>query len=109
MVHKNGNTAQEAYEFVRGEIVKVASHARKGELEEIDKITTLGEVFKWKIAFLYSNEQLIPIYNRSMLETVAAELGMDEPKKRAFHSCNAIFCRKKGIRICLCFMNNCIR
>lgn len=24
---KNGNTAQEAYEFVRGEIVKVASHA----------------------------------------------------------------------------------
>lgn len=80
---KNGNTAQEAYEFVRGEIVKVASHARKGELEEIDKITTLGEVFKWKIAFLYSNEQLIPIYNRSMLETVAAELGMDEPKKKS--------------------------
>lgn len=93
---KNGNTAQEAYEFVRGEIVKVASHARKGELEEIDKITTLGEVFKWKIAFLYSNEQLIPIYNRSMLETVAAELGMDEPKKKSIPFMQRYLLQKKG-------------
>ena len=61
---KNGNTADEAYTFVRNEIVKIAHCANQGDFDAIDHITTFGEVVKWKIAFLYSNEQLVPIYNR---------------------------------------------
>lgn len=79
---KNGNTTEEAYALVRSEIVKIANHARNGEFEAIDSITTFGDVFKWKIAFLYSNEQLVPIYNRTMLEKASAKFGMDNPSNK---------------------------
>lgn len=69
-------TAEEAYEFVRNEIVKVATLAAAGDFDSIDSLDTLGHSYKWKIAFLYSNESLIPIYNRGMLQIVATELGM---------------------------------
>ena len=93
---KNGQTAEEAYALVKNEIVKIANHAKKGELEAIDKITTFGEVFKWKIAFLYSDEKLIPIYNREMLETVAAEFGIDEPKEKSIPYIQRYLLLKKG-------------
>ena len=46
----NKARAHEAYEVVRNTIVSIAEHARKGELEAIDQIDTLGDVYKWKIA-----------------------------------------------------------
>lgn len=69
-------TAEEAYKLVRDEIVKVATLANDGDFEAIDGLDRLGHSYKWKIAFLYSNENLIPIYNRGMLQVVANELGM---------------------------------
>lgn len=76
-------TAKEAYEVVRNSIVSIAEHAQKGEFESIDKINTLGDVVKWKIAFIYSNESLIPIFNRKMLNIVSTELGMKEPANKS--------------------------
>lgn len=70
------DTAEGAYQIVRNEIVKVASLANDGDFEAIDGLDRLGHSYKWKIAFLYSNENLIPIYNRGMLQVVANELGM---------------------------------
>lgn len=93
---KNGNTAEEAYTLVRNEIVNIAHHARNGELEAIDSSTTFGDVFKWKIAFLYSNEQLIPIYNRAMLEAVAGKFGMDSPKEKSIPEMQRFLLEKKG-------------
>ncbi len=69
-------TANEAYELVRDTIIEIASLARDGKLEDIDNITELGDVVKWKIAFIYSNASLIPIYNRQMLAYSAENLGM---------------------------------
>ena len=70
------DTAEGAYQIVRNEIVKVATLANDGDFEAIDGLDRLGHSYKWKIAFLYSNENLIPIYNRGMLQVVANELGM---------------------------------
>lgn len=70
------DTAEGAYQIVRDEIVKVATLANDGDFETIDGLDRLGHSYKWKIAFLYSNENLIPIYNRGMLQVVANELGM---------------------------------
>lgn len=70
------DTAEGAYQIVRNEIVKVATLANDGDFEAIDGLDKLGHSYKWKIAFLYSNENLIPIYNRGMLQVVANELGM---------------------------------
>lgn len=93
---KNGNTAEEAYTLVRRVIVKIANSAKNGEFEAIDNVTTFGDVFKWKIAFLYSNEQLVPIYNRTMLEKVSAKLGLDNPKDKGIAEMQRYLMEKKG-------------
>lgn len=70
-------TSEKAYEIVREEIVRIANFAREGKFEEIDDLTVLGDVCKWKIAFLYSNETLVPIYQHKMLSQAAVALGME--------------------------------
>lgn len=90
------STAQEAYAVVRDAVVAIAEHARKGELEAIDKINILGDSFKWKIAFLYSNEKLIPIYKKEMLNAVSEELGMKDPKNKSIPYIQRFLMLKKG-------------
>ena len=75
------DTAEEAYQVVRNEIIKVATLAQQGDFDAIDSLDRLGHSYKWKIAFLYSKENLIPIYNRGMLQIVANELGMKNVQK----------------------------
>lgn len=70
-------TSEKAYEIVREEIVRIANFAREGKFEEIDDLTVLGDVCKWKIAFLYSNETLVPIYQHKMLSQAAVALGVE--------------------------------
>ena len=77
-------TAQEAYTIVRDAVVRIAELASKGEFEEIEKINVFGDGYKWKIAFLYSNETIIPIYNRDWLNIIAEDLGMEKPKAKSF-------------------------
>lgn len=72
---------EEAYKVVRDEIVNVATLANDGDFDAIDSLDRLGHSYKWKIAFLYSKESLIPIYNRGMLQLVASELGMKNVQK----------------------------
>lgn len=75
------DTSKDAYQVVRDEIVKVATLAKQGDFDAIDSLDRLGHSYKWKIAFLYSNESLIPIYNRGMIQIVANELGMKNVQK----------------------------
>ena len=92
----NCATALEAYDVVRNTIVSIAELARKGELESIDKTNDLGEAYKWKIAFLYSNETLIPIYKREMLNIASAKLGMENPEKKSIPYIQRFLMLKKG-------------
>ena len=92
----NKKTPQEAFEVIKAAIVSIAELARNGKLEAIDKINVLGEAYKWKIAFLYSNESLIPIYKRDMLNIVSAELGLDEPKKKSIPYIQRFLMQIKG-------------
>ncbi len=73
---KHGNTANEVFEKVRAAVCEIATNAAAGNFTAIDGIDVFGEVCKWKIAFLYSHKQLIPIYNREMLEAVAKKQGI---------------------------------
>ena len=92
----NKSTSQEAYNVVRDAVIMIAELASRGEFEEIDAIDELGDVFKWKIAFLYSDETLIPIYKREMLDKVALKLDMDEPKKSSTSGIQRFLIEKKG-------------
>ena len=77
----NVENRDEAYKKTLDSIIKIAQVASNGKFEEIDEISTLGEVFKWKIAFLYSNKKLIPIYKKDILKEIALELGYNENLK----------------------------
>lgn len=93
---KNGNTAEEAYTLVRNEIVNIANCAKGAEFEAVDSIIAFDDVVKWKIAFLYSDGQLVPIYKRSMLEKVSDKLGMDNPKNKSISEMQRFLLEKKG-------------
>ena len=92
----NKESAEEAYSLVRDTIIKIAEFASRNDLDSIDKIDTLGDVFKWKIAFLYSNKSLVPIYKREMLETVAEYFGMENPKQQSISVIQRFLMKQKG-------------
>lgn len=72
-----GQTAQEAFNSVKDAIVRIAQHARHAEWEEIEKINELRSIVKWKIAFLYSNEQMLPFFDRvHRMTRIASHLGL---------------------------------
>lgn len=92
----NKATADDAYALVRETIVNIAELAQNNKLESIDKIDVFGDAFKWKIAFLYSNKSLVPIYKREMLETVAEHFGMANPKAQSTPSIQHFLMQQKG-------------
>lgn len=92
----NKGTDEEAFEVVKNAIIKIAEHASKGELEAIEKIDELGDVYKWKIAFLYSNETLIPVYKRKILIKLANHLGMPDAKNANIPSLQKFLMKQKG-------------
>lgn len=90
------NNRNDAYKVVLDAIIKIANASRNGRFEDIDEITTFGDVYKWKIAFLYSNKKLIPIYKREMLEEVAMKMGYENPKKAKISELQSFLYTKKG-------------
>ena len=93
---KHGNTANEVFEKVRAAVCEIANYADKGNFTAIDGIDVFGEVCKWKIAFLYSHKRLIPIYNRDMLETVAAKQGIKVSKNMPTSEIHRELIKKMG-------------
>lgn len=80
--NKYGSTADEAFETVRQLIVKIAESAINNQLEVIDSID-LGNAYKWKIAFLYSDYNVVNIFNYDALLSSAESLGYSEVNKSA--------------------------
>src|SRR5690554_289217 len=72
--NKYGTTAQEAFNTVRNLIITIAEAAINNQLEVIDGID-LGNAYKWKIAFLYGNYNIVNIFNYDALVSVAENLG----------------------------------
>ena len=87
-----------AYQIVLTSIVKTAEAASQGRFADIDEDTTLGEVVRWKTAFLYSGKKLVPIYKRSMLEDCASALGFENAKKATIWKLQQFLMEQKGDR-----------
>jgi 5-methylcytosine-specific restriction enzyme B len=75
---KYGATHDEAFEKVKELVVACANAARQGNLSAIDAID-LGDVYKWKLAFLYQDRQapiVLPIYKAEHLRAaVGSKVG----------------------------------
>lgn len=75
---KYGDTKDEAFEQIKTrikEIVQAASEVTGVVFDTIEKID-LGDAYKWKIAFLYSKNRLVPVYQKTALITAAKRLGV---------------------------------
>ena len=75
-----GETADEAFENVKRAVVKAAESGYVGDLDAIESIKELAPMIKWKIAFLYSNETLIPYYSLDRLRVIGEQMGMSNAK-----------------------------
>jgi 5-methylcytosine-specific restriction endonuclease McrBC GTP-binding regulatory subunit McrB len=73
---KLGTTAAEAFENVKKVVISVAECGRKADLDAVEKIRDLFPMIKWKIAFLYSNEKIVPYYSIDRLRVIAEKMGM---------------------------------
>ncbi len=94
---KLGNSHSEAYSKVIEDVVRIAQTASQGRFDEIDTDDyAVAPIVRWKIAFLYSNERLIPVYKKEMLAALAAHYGMTEPEKTSQAELNAFLLERKG-------------
>ena len=92
----NASNRDEAFKVVLKAIMRIASYAYKGDFQAIEDENTFGNVIKWKIAFLYSNEGILPIYKRDMLEKVASKFGYAEPSKAKTYELHEFLMEQKG-------------
>ncbi|HEU0143564.1 MAG TPA: hypothetical protein VFQ47_02150, partial [Nitrososphaera sp.] len=68
--HVFGNSQEEAFENVKEETLQIIKYAQRGDFTKIDGLH-LSDLFKWKVASLYSNERLVPIFKRDVLNKIA--------------------------------------
>lgn len=78
-VGKYGNTSEEAFEKIRSIIVDIINYSQKKEFEKIVRLD-LGTALKWKIAFMYSDLSLIPIFKEEILQNIAKSRGLKVEK-----------------------------
>lgn len=92
-----GDNHSEAYSRIITEVSKIAELANECKFDDIEgENGVLYNIVKWKIAFLYSNEKLLPIYKKDMLEELAAYYGMDNPENASQAELNTYILSQKG-------------
>lgn len=69
-----GNDKVQAFANVKQNILTCITNSLSGKFDLIDDID-LPDLFKWKVAFLYSNARLVPIYKREVLRSIGRHLG----------------------------------
>lgn len=91
-----GSDKTEAYSKIIEGLCDIADAAAKGDFARVDSNKTYGDVCKWKIAFIYSGMNLIPVYSKPMLITVAKEYGMANADEATMIELQNFMLSKKG-------------
>jgi len=77
-VSRWGSTREKAFAEVKQAIVNLLSAAKKGDIEDIDKIP-LSRMFKGKLLYLYNPEEFAPIYSMQHLQHFLSNLDLRGP------------------------------
>ena len=93
-----GDNKNIVFEKIKYSIIKVATFARNGEFNKIDDVKNLGDAFKWKIAFLYSDEALINIYDKKWLINISNVLGGNFNKKSKISDLQKFLLSKREVK-----------
>jgi len=75
-----GKTAKEAFFKIRQLILDIIDNSKSQNWATIDRIP-FHLVAKWKIAFIYSDRKLLPIYTKRALREITKGLGKEFPYK----------------------------
>lgn len=70
----NCKTHEAAFNIVRDRIATIAEKASQGDLQGVEDID-FGDAVKWKIACLYSDNKVINMYSKELLQAAAKGLG----------------------------------
>jgi len=89
-----GENKETAFNNLKEDILKIINCSKNGDLTEIDKIN-LSPMFKWKIAYLYNNERLIPIFSREVLEKIANHCDIETNNKTPISEFQKLIMSKK--------------
>lgn len=89
-----GTNSTDSFANIKEDLIKIIIASQKLEFEKIDKIH-LPNIFKWKVAFLYSNEGFIPIYKKDALHLIANNLGLKTNKKTTYSQLHNYIAKSK--------------
>lgn len=90
---KYGDDAKTAYSAILKNIIAVAEAAQSHNFQLINSID-LGPSYKWKIAFLYSNNSLLNIYAQDGLRYLSKKYGLENYKKAKISELQAFLISK---------------
>lgn len=74
---KYGQLPETAFQRVKANIVAIIRNAEAGNFSAIDAID-IDSMTKWKIAFIYSNYRLLPIYKKEIIRKLAKHFEYDD-------------------------------
>lgn len=92
---KYGSDSKSAYETILSNLVKVAECARLGDFDSIDNID-MSNMFKWKIAFLYSDYKLLNVFSEDGIRYLSKKFGMENTEKATFSQMYKYLLEQKG-------------
>lgn len=93
-----GDDPKTAFERAQKDLCKIIYLSELGKFSEIDDIK-LPDLFKWKIAFLYSNERLIPIFKREVLFKIAQHFGLKTNRRTRISEIQNIMILHKPVHL----------
>ena len=69
-----GTTSKEAFDSIKEQILEIINCCKKKDWKSIDTIP-FHAIGKWKVAFLYSDLQLFPVYSQRALHAITQGMG----------------------------------
>ena len=91
---KYGLNAIDAFNSIKKLIIDIVNVSKNNTLHLIDPID-LGDAYKWKIAFLYSDYKVVNIFKESLLKKIAIHLNIKVDSKVSISELNKKLLNKK--------------
>ncbi|WKW45431.1 AAA family ATPase [Myroides sp. JBRI-B21084] len=91
---KYGTTKEIAFQNIKNILLAIIENTQNNTIENIDEID-LGDVYKWKIAFLYGDFNIINIFKRESLLEAAQSIGYTQDSNN-FSVLNRFILSKKN-------------
>ena len=91
---KYGGNSASAFQKVKALVIEIIEASQQSDFRAIDSID-LHSLAKWKIAFLYSNQRLIPIYKKESVRRIARHFEHPNYEKARFSELHTFINAKK--------------